>query len=840
MHRRFLASVAFLSLVGLSPLGVVAADWPTFHGNNTRQGNDSSDFGSSAPAVAWTSPTLDGQLYAQPLIVGSQVIEATENNTVYSLSAATGYVQWSTHLGAPRTSSKSCGDISTQGITSTPVVDAGNVYIVANIQTSASSFYFDLASLSLATGAVNWQHSIDPPDNSNPSGITWSQEAPYMEDRGALLATGGRIFIPMGGNDGDCGGYHGYVVSYPETGSGTLDWWASSEVVSGDKEGAIWATGGLSQDSAGYIYAGTGNSNQGSSSDPYDYSDGVIKLDPNNLHPGQPYDYFAPSTWYQDNAGDADLGSTTPLQLPNNRVFIVGKSGMGYLLNSQSLGHIGGELAAHQVCNATSDAAFGALAYAIGTAFVGCSDGMAAVQIAASSDDFSTLWYDTNNVADHPPTVAGGIVWAVDSAGGRLDGFSPSTGQLVQSLPISGSNHFTTPSAANGQLYVAGGRQVDAFVLTLFVIPTAGDPETVLTPGQGQELIFWRGPSNDHLYEAWYSFAYAQWSGPMDMTATLFGNRGLLASAPRVLFTPGGGQQLVFWQGTDGHLWEAWYSVVTNLWSLRDLTATWLAGASSLASRPGALLTPGAGQQLVFWQGTDGHLWEAWYSVLTSSWSLADLSTGPLASVAGLENLGSAPAAVTTPDGGQQLVFWQGASDDHLWEAWYSLLTSRWMAQDLSATRLGGQGALASSPALLVTPDGGQQLVFWQGTDHQLWEAWYSVGTAMWSIASQNVGSSVGGTPALAGTPDGGQQLVFWQGVNSDLWEAWYSASSHTWAHQDLSAALGLSAGAAMSGPPAAIVFADGEQDIWWQGAGESLWEASFFTLWIGHDWSAP
>jgi hypothetical protein len=124
---------------------------------------------------------------------------------------------------------------------------------------------------------------------------------------------------------------------------------------------------GLSQDSADYIYAGTGNSNQGSSPDPYDYSDGVIKLDPNNLHPGQPYDYFAPSPWYQDNAGDSDLGSTTPPQLPNNRVFIVGKSGMGHLLDSQRLGHIGGELAAHQVCNATGDAAFGALAYAHGT-----------------------------------------------------------------------------------------------------------------------------------------------------------------------------------------------------------------------------------------------------------------------------------------------------------------------------------------------------------------------------------------------------------------------------------------------------------------------------------------
>jgi hypothetical protein len=286
-----------------------------------------------------------------------------------------------------------------------------------------------------------------------------------MEDRGALLVTDGRVFVPMGGNDGDCGDYHGYVVGYPETGPGTgsLTWWASSEVVAGDNQGADWSTGGLSEDAGGYIYASTGNSNQDSSSDPYDYGDGVIELDPGSLAPGAPVDYFAPSNWYQLNADDADLGSTAPLQLPDDRIFIVGKGGTGYLLNSQDLGHIGGQIAEQQVCHATSDAAFGSLAYANGVVYVGCSDGMAAVQIASSNDAFSPLWYNTADVADHPPTVAGGVVWSVSAGGGQLLGFAAGTGDLVQSFSITGSYHFTTPSAADGQLYVAGGTQVDAF-----------------------------------------------------------------------------------------------------------------------------------------------------------------------------------------------------------------------------------------------------------------------------------------------------------------------------------------------------------------------------------------
>jgi len=462
--RRLLLGLALLALV---PAGATAANWPTYHGDNTRQGYDGSDPGLASPTRAWTSPELDGQVYAQPLVEGTQVIVATENNTVYSLNAASGAIEWSTNLGTPRTTAILCGDINPQGITSTPVIDGGNIYVVANIQTGSSTFYFELASLSLATGSVSWTANVDPTDTSNPSGITWSSEALAMEDRGALLVTDGLVLIPMGGNDGDCGGYHGYVVSYPETGPGTgsLAWWASSEVDAGDSQGAIWAAGGLSEDADGYVYAGTGNSNHDQSTDAYDYGDGVIKLDPTDLAPGAPVDYFAPSNWYQDNANDEDLGSSTPLQLPGDRIFQVGKSGMGYLLNSADLGHIGGQLAEHQLCHATSDAAFGSLAYAASVVFVGCSDGLAAVQIAASGDDFSPLWYNTSDVATHPPTVAGGMVWSVSAGGGQLLGLSATTGVLEDSLSITGSNsnHFTTPTASDDQLYVAAGTAVDAF-----------------------------------------------------------------------------------------------------------------------------------------------------------------------------------------------------------------------------------------------------------------------------------------------------------------------------------------------------------------------------------------
>ena len=66
-------------------------------------------------------------------MLGHLVYVATENNTVYALSAAKGAVEWSTHLGKPvPASALPCGNISpVVGITGTPVIDAARHEIFA-------------------------------------------------------------------------------------------------------------------------------------------------------------------------------------------------------------------------------------------------------------------------------------------------------------------------------------------------------------------------------------------------------------------------------------------------------------------------------------------------------------------------------------------------------------------------------------------------------------------------------------------------------------------------------------------------------------------------------------
>ncbi len=99
----------------------------------------------------------------------------------------------------------------------------------------------------------------------------------------------------------------------------------------------------------------------------------------------------------------------------------------------------------------------------------------------------------------------------------------------------------------------------------------------------------------------------------------------------------GAGEQFVFWQGTDGRLWERRY--VRHVWS----AATPVTVAGQIASAPAVAAQPG-GEQDVFWKGRDGKLWEAWY---THGWHAVSLGGGPL---------GSAPAAGADGAGEQFVV----------------------------------------------------------------------------------------------------------------------------------------------------------------------------------------
>lgn len=124
---------AVLVLFALVTAGCVS--WPTYHGDNLRTGDAGTAPNLVAPRVALASPVLDGDIYGEPVVLGSRVLVATENNSLYALDLGDGHVVWGpTHIGTPVPQSwLQCGDIFPLGITGTPVVDAWQRRRVPNL-----------------------------------------------------------------------------------------------------------------------------------------------------------------------------------------------------------------------------------------------------------------------------------------------------------------------------------------------------------------------------------------------------------------------------------------------------------------------------------------------------------------------------------------------------------------------------------------------------------------------------------------------------------------------------------------------------------------------------------
>ncbi len=234
MTARRLAAACRSLLANASP-SPGAGSWTVYHG-------DPAGSGAAAPArgrvdtasPAWTSPALDGEIYGEPLVSAGRVYVATENDTVYALSAATGAVAWSRHLATPvPASSLPCGDIApTVGITGTPVIDParGEIFVVADEQVQGQPAHV-LAGLSTSTGQVEMTRDVDPPG---------ADTAALLQRTGLTLA-GGRVVFGFGGNDGDCATYRGRVVAVPEAGGAPAMFTVDAKA--GQSQGAVWMGG---------------------------------------------------------------------------------------------------------------------------------------------------------------------------------------------------------------------------------------------------------------------------------------------------------------------------------------------------------------------------------------------------------------------------------------------------------------------------------------------------------------------------------------------------------------------------------------------------------------------
>ncbi|TVZ01938.1 hypothetical protein EAS64_31370 [Trebonia kvetii] len=413
------------------------ADWPEFDQNAARTGVAAGVPAPGKLVTAWTT-ALDGAVYGQPLVIGGDVIAATENDSIYALSRTTGRIVWRTHAGTPvpQTDLHGCGNIFPLGITGTPVYYPGNglVYAVAEV----TGYQHVLVGVDAATGTIRLRRALDNPTASN--------QPAYNQQRPALAIDDGRVYATFGGLAGDCGPYQGAVVSAPLAGNGPLARWQ----VPTSRKGAVWATGGPVVGPDGDLWVSVGNG-AARAGDGYDGSDSVTELSPSL----QRIAFFAPSTWADDNAHDLDLGSTEPVLAAGGTVFIMGKRGTGYLLSASALGGVGGQLAQQAICQA-----YGTAAVTGSTVYEPCSSGgLAAVDVDAATRTIKVLWRGPSG-SNGTPVVGGGAVWVTqysDSGGpGTLYALNQATGQVEQQITIGqGLPHFSSLALSGGTAYVS-------------------------------------------------------------------------------------------------------------------------------------------------------------------------------------------------------------------------------------------------------------------------------------------------------------------------------------------------------------------------------------------------
>jgi outer membrane protein assembly factor BamB len=397
-----------------------------YHGNPAHSGVSTTMPTAGTPSVSH-KPKLDGSVYASPIVADGITVVATENDSVYGFDQQF-HQLWKAHLGDPSPAiERPCGNIDPLGITGTPIYSAttGLVYVAPEFSGRPPSHA--LVALRLRDGAVAWRRNLDLP------GV----DPAAMQERGALNITGGRVWVPFGGLDGDCGAYKGRVVGYSLAGTGA----PVSYTVPTTREAGIWTPPGPSVDSAGHMFVAVGNGESGVG-DSYDHSDSILELD----SAGRLVDSFSPTTWPTDNDADLDLGSQGPA-LVGDWVFSAGKSGTAYVLRHGKLGGIGGEVSQRQLCRS-----FGGTAVVGDVVYVPCTDGVRAVRID-STGHLHVLWH-ANESTTGSPVVGGGRVWSLDPDAGVLHALNPATGRSVAQVVVGTTSRFATPAITGSDLLV--------------------------------------------------------------------------------------------------------------------------------------------------------------------------------------------------------------------------------------------------------------------------------------------------------------------------------------------------------------------------------------------------
>ena len=323
------------------------------------------------------SRTVDGDLYAQPLIVSdlpiggikrNVVYLATSRNWVYAYDAddPSAYLPiWTRSLGlaAPRDAIfKGYLNFSGEvGVISTPVIQrdgkGGTIFLVAKTMHFAEGgqrvFKYKLHALNILTGKDRREPMLIEASVKNANGQVLNLDPQLNLNRPGLLLQGGALYIAFG-SQGDVGEFYGWILAYNAK---TLSQIAVYNTAPDWGEGGVWQSGtGLAGDEKGFVYAAVGNGEKTKNRKKPDkveapiYGNALLKLKLEKPRGGpatlQPMDWFTASDVFDLNDQDQDFtGGPVLFEAPASSGKTLklllggGKDGNFYLANRDKLGH---------------------------------------------------------------------------------------------------------------------------------------------------------------------------------------------------------------------------------------------------------------------------------------------------------------------------------------------------------------------------------------------------------------------------------------------------------------------------------------------------------------------
>jgi PQQ-like domain len=361
-----------LAGVQLVNAGRARADEYTISQNVSRDGWDSKEPTLSPGAVRKSfgqifDTEVNGQVFAQPLTVGTNVLVATENDYVYSINGSTGAINWSRQLGSPWASAtEDCEQtpvvVPYLGVTSAPVYDGstGTLYVSGMLSgppgddtdLSTAKPTYDLFALNEKTGAIKWKKQIEGSPTNN-SRIKFN--AAIELQRTGLLLLNGSVYMGYGALCADGTVQHRYVgyIAGVNTKSHAATLWTDQPGDSGTEAeyGGIWQGGGGLLTDGKSIYFATANGStpplgaRGRAASRLAHlGQSMVKLNVEKNGSLRPADFFSPGDAGRMTALDHDFGSGGPILLPFGtktypHLFATAdKEARIYLLNEASLG----------------------------------------------------------------------------------------------------------------------------------------------------------------------------------------------------------------------------------------------------------------------------------------------------------------------------------------------------------------------------------------------------------------------------------------------------------------------------------------------------------------------